>query len=63
MFDKTSFHHPIGTPWWVGDGRPEDYTKRRSGQQYTSPDDLIGRKEQYKFILASDDPTTVSGQV
>jgi len=60
MFDNTSFHHPIGTPWWI-DGRPADYTKRRSGQQYASPQALIGRKDVYKYDLSTSDPTTISG--
>jgi hypothetical protein len=53
--------NPIGTPWWINN-QPADYTRRRSGLQYDSPQDLIGRKDSYKYKLSTNDPTTVSGQ-
>jgi hypothetical protein len=43
----------------------DDYTRHRSGglrSTYTSPDDLIGRKDYQKYDLGTDDPTTVSGE-
>jgi hypothetical protein len=43
----------------------DDYTRHRSGglrPTYTSPDDLIGRKDYQKYSLDTDDPTTVSGE-
>lgn len=61
MFDKTSKHHPIGTPWWVN-SYPQDYTRQRSGLQYDSPQDLIGRKDYFKYDLSTNDPATVSGE-
>jgi hypothetical protein len=57
--------NPIGTPWWTtasgNNDWSDDYTRSRSGLQYTSPDQLIGRKDHYKYTLTTDDPATVSG--
>lgn len=50
----------IGTPWWIN-SLPTDYTRSRSGLQYDSPDDLIGRRDVKKFTLAVEDVTTISG--
>jgi len=52
--------NPIGTPWWVN-SMLNDYTCTRSGLQYNSVDDLIGRRDSYKYTLTANDPTTVSG--
>lgn len=48
-------------PWWMAPS--DDYTKHRSGVSttYTSPDDIIGRRDTNKFKLVTDDPATVSG--
>jgi hypothetical protein len=60
MSDRENRPAPIGTPWWIYDPAP-DYTQRRSGLQYDSPQDLIGRKDVYKYTLTTNDPATVSG--
>jgi hypothetical protein len=50
----------INGPWW--NTGPDDYTKHRSGKlNYSSMDDLIGRKDTSKYTLTTDDPTSVSG--
>jgi len=48
------------TPWWIEDWA-EDYTRSRNGKTYAI-DDIIGKKDYQKYSLATDDPTTVSGQ-
>jgi len=60
--------------WWAtvsGAGTPnaavetwaDDYTRHRSGGlEYSSPDDIIGRQDYYKYTLTTNDPATVSGQ-
>ena len=53
-------NNPIGTPWWIFS--TSDYTRSRSGLQYDSVDDLIGKKDYYKYTLTTTDPTTVSGK-
>jgi hypothetical protein len=59
--------NPIGSPWWLtvsgsNNDWTDDYTRSRSGLQYSSPDKLIGRKDYYKYTLTTNDPTTVSGK-
>jgi hypothetical protein len=58
--------NPIGTPWWITasgvNNWSDDYTRSRSGLQYSSPDKLIGKKDYYKYTLTTNDPTTVSGK-
>jgi hypothetical protein len=42
--------------------KEDDYTRYRTvGNIPYSIDDLIGRKDYYKYTLTTDDPTTVSG--
>jgi hypothetical protein len=53
--------NPIGTPWWVN-SLPNDYTRSRSGLQYSSVNKIIGRQDSYKYTLTVSDPTTVSGK-
>lgn len=41
----------------------DDYTRHRSGPlPYTSTNDIIGRQDNYKYTLTTNDPTTISGQ-
>lgn len=51
----------VAPPWWKTP--MTDYTRSRTGVSatYTSPDDIIGRKDTNKFTLTTTDPTTVSG--
>lgn len=52
----------FGDPWWKGDSRPEDYTKRRTGSINYTVDDIIGKKDGIKYKPVTLDPsTTVSG--
>ena len=53
----------VAPPWWTTASGNGDYTKYRTGVSttYTSPDDIIGRKDTNKFTLTTTDPTTVTG--
>lgn len=48
-------------PWWKNEEQAEDYTKRRTGKITYTMEDLIGRKDVKKYILTTDDISTVSG--
>lgn len=51
----------FGDPWWKGDSRPEDYTRRTGSINYTV-DDIIGKRDGIKYKPVTSDPlTTVSG--
>jgi hypothetical protein len=60
MSDSENRAAPIGTPWWIYS--TTDYTRKRSGPTYSSPQALIGRKDYYKYELITNDPATVSGK-
>ena len=53
----------VAPPWWKTPSIGNDYTRGRTGVSttYTSPDDIIGRKDTNKFTLTTSDATTVSG--
>jgi|AntAceMinimDraft_8_1070364.scaffolds.fasta_scaffold182238_2 hypothetical protein len=54
----------IAPPWWSTVSGNGDYTKYRTGTSttYTSPDDIIGRRDATKYKPVTSDPaTTVSG--
>jgi hypothetical protein len=62
MSDRGHLDHSnenMGTPWWIYE--TNDYTKKRSALQYSSPDKIIGKKDYYKYTLTTNDPATVSG--
>lgn len=57
--DNENMGDSMAPPWWKTP--TDDYTKRRSGALGYTMDDLIGRKDSNKYILTTNDPTTVSG--
>jgi hypothetical protein len=54
----------IAPPWWSTVSGNSDYTKFRTGTSttYTSPNDIIGRRDTIKYIPVTSTPVaTVSG--